>query len=590
MQFVLSASGVMVRIKSIILGTMIYSFVTICHASNQAPEISSAQAIKPLVHGKQGMIVTNNPYASRAANEIIQAGGNAFDAAIAAGFVLGLTEPQSSGIGGGGYALTYNSKNNRMLAYDGREVAPHTAHPGWFLDDDGTPLTFKAAQWSAKSVGVPGEVMLFYRLHQMQGKLPWPRLLKPAIQLASSGFKMTPRLDVSLKPDENIFSENPEIRRVYFSDGHLKKSGDLIINKAYAETLQKIANNPMAFYRGKLAQSIVKAINHEADADIYRDSDFANYHVLIHQPICTGYRTKYQLCTVPPSASGGVTAQMLMNLYAERYHGTHYQDPRWMYYFIEASKLAFADRDQYLADPDYIHQPVDGLLDHAYLKTRSAMIADTAFPTPVTPGKPRGASRHYAADASPKRPGTTSLAIVDSAGNAISLTVTIESRFGSHLFTHGFFLNNELTDFSFKPKDDKGRWVANRVQAGKRPRSSIAPMFVFNQRGKLLAISGSPGGNEIICYVAKSLILMLDMKLPPDQASRVPNLCSLNDDPELENGTPESTISYLSEKAEKLQFKELTSGIVNISRDPAGGWLGAADPRREGVAIGLPSN
>lgn len=569
---------------------LLLTSIAICHAENRTPEIASRQLIKPLVRGSQGMIVTNNPYATQAAREIIAAGGNAFDAAIAAGFVLGLTEPQSSGIGGGGFALTYDRKTQQMMAYDGREVAPHTAYPNWFLDVNGEPLPFKEAQWSAKSVGVPGEVMMFYRLHQQQGVLPWVRLLQPAIRLARNGFKMSPRLYNSLKPDEVFFSENTEIQRIYFNEDQLKPIGSRIVNRAYANSLQIIARDPFAFYRGKLAKSIITSINKEAEREYFNLKDFADYRVKIKQPICIDYRQDYQLCTVPPSATGGITVQMLMSIYANRYHGNNYHDPKWLYNFIEASKLAFADRDQYLADPAFVKIPLSGLLDKSYLMKRSKLIGKNALQTPVMAGRPRGSHAQYAKDASPKLSGTTSLAIVDKMGNAISLTATIESRFGSHLFTNGFFLNNELTDFSFAPRDDTGKLVANRVEARKRPRSSIAPMFVFDKHHQLIAISGSPGGSEIICYVAKNLILMLDMNLLPNQASSEPNICSVNDDPEVEFTLPASQLNYLLKKDEIIQRKELTSGVVNILRNAAGGWYGAADPRREGVAIGLPSS
>lgn len=574
------------------LGVILFSIIlSQCYASNPAPEIATRRTLKPLVSGREAMIVTNNPYASSAAKEILLSGGNAFDAAIAAGFVLGLTEPQSSGIGGGGYALTLDGKSHRMLAYDGREIAPRIAHANWFIDSEGNPLPFREAQLSVKSIGVPGEVMLFYSIHRKQGQLSWKKLLQPAIRLAQHGYKMSQRLHDSLLPNKILFHNNHEIRNIYFNGDHIKKIGSRIVNTEYAMTLKRIAEHPLDFYQGELASEIIDTINQQAEQKYFSRNDFSSYQVHTYSPVCSRYREKYRLCSLPPSDSGGVTVQMLMGIYANRYDGKNVNDPQWSYVFLEASKLAFADRDQYLADPDFVNQPISGLLNKNYLKQRSQLIHSTALLTPVAAGKPDGIDEQYAPDSSFKSHGTTSMAIIDKFGNAISLTATIESGFGSHFFTHGFFLNNELTDFSFKPKDDAGKWVANRVQPGKRPRSSMAPMFVFDRQSRLVAISGSPGGNEIICYVAKSLILMLDMKLKPDQASREPNICSLNDDSEIENVVmPVSTIDYLHKKGEKLQFKEMTSGIVNISRDPTGGWLGAADPRREGVAIGLPSH
>jgi gamma-glutamyltranspeptidase/glutathione hydrolase len=258
-----------------------------------------------------------------------------------------------------------------------------------------------------------------------------------------------------------------------------------------------------------------------------------------------------------------------------------------MYHFLEASKLAYADRNQYLADPDFVKQPVAGLLDQDYLKSQSQRVGKIPLVTPVTAGTPQGVDSILAPDAEQKPHGTTSLVIVDKDGNAISMTMTIESQFGSHLFTHGFFLNNELTDFSFKPKNDQNKLIANRVEAGKRPRSSITPVLVFDKKGNLIALSGSPGGNYIICYVAKNLILMLDMKMTPNQASAMPNLCALNDDPVIE-AFPllKKQLETLGKMGKVNIQSSLESGVTNIKRDVKGGWVGAADPRREGVAIG----
>lgn len=540
-----------------------------------------------LANSAHTMVVTNNRWATDAALEILSAGGSAVDAAISAGFVLGLTEPGASGIGGGGYALTYSAKNQQKIAYDGREAAPHSAHSDWFLDQNGKPMDFLLAALSAKSVGVPSEVALFYKMHQDHGKLLWSRLLAPAIRLAKSGYPMSPLLYEILKTEEPFLKNNADVKKIFFSGDKVKPIGDMIYNPAYAETLQRIAKNPKDFYQGKLAKEIIAVINHEANSDLFNLQDFSNYQVKKYAALCTDFRSTYDICSVPPSSSGGVTLQELMGIYAQKYHSHDYQDPKWMYYFLEASKLAYADRNMYLADPDFVKVPVAGLLSKNYWILRSQMIGSTALVTPVSAGLPEGVSQERAPDASVKIPGTTSIAVVDKEGNAVTMTVTIEGPFGSHIFTHGFFLNNELTDFSFVPKNEKGQWIANRVEAGKRPRSSITPAMVFKKNHELYALSGSPGGSEIICYVAKNLILMLDMNMSPEQAAASPNLCALNQPPVIENTiAPFPAIQPLQEMGEKIERKNLRSGATNILRQPDGGWLGSADPRREGVAEG----
>lgn len=551
------------------------------------PEVESGYQIKPLVTGQHSMVVTNNKWATKAAQAMLDKGGNAFDAAIAAGFVLGLTEPQSSGIGGGGYALTYVQSSQQLLAYDGRETAPHSVNSNWFLDDHGKTLAMQDAILSAKSIAVPGEVALFYKLHKDKGKLPWHMLLQPAITLAVNGFPMNPRLHKLLTSDREIFAKNAQIRVIFFDGDNIKKMGQIVKNPAYAATLNKIAQNPQAFYQGRLADEMIHDINAAAGKKLFNADDFMNYHVTVHPALCSDYRNVYEICTVPPSSSGGITVLELLNIYADRYKGKKDDDMEWMYYFMEASKLAFADRNQYIADPAFIKQPIGGLLAKDYIKLRSELITNTPLKTPVAPGIPKGVDSRYAPDESEKIPGTTSIAIVDKDGNAISMTTTVESQFGSHIFTNGFFLNNELTDFSFAYKNADGELIANRIEPGKRPRSSISPMIVLNKKHQLYAMTGSPGGSEIICYVAKNLILMLDMNMKPDRASSSFNFCATNTIPAIEDFNKSfAAISFLEKKGEVITRKPMVSGLTNILRKPEGGWYGAADPRREGVALG----
>lgn len=560
--------------------------VAMASGNPAGPEAKTARQAKELVSGKHSMVVTNNPWASKAAQKILSQGGSAVDAAIAAGFVLGLTEPQSSGIGGGGYALTYTSKNNKMRAYDGREVAPDVATPEWFVAKDGKPLDFEAAHVTAQAIGVPGEVALFYKMHQEQGKLAWAKLLQPAIDLAEKGFPMSPRLFGLLETEHALLSI-PEVKALYYTeDDEVKPVGTIIVNTAYAESLRRIARDPHDFYNGELADDIIHAINTKAKGEIYTSDDLAKYKVLSYSPVCNEYRGQYKICSVPPSSSGGVTVLELMGIYSNVYNGHDIKDTNWAYYFLEASKLAFADRNQYLADPDFVKQPIAGLLDNQYIKARSELISGKALATPVAAGEPEGIDEDYAPDTSPKVPGTTSVAVVDKNGNAITMTVTIENQFGSHTFVDGFFLNNELTDFSLAPTDANGKAVANRVEGGKRPRSSIAPTLVLDNKNNLKMLVGSPGGSQIICYVAKNLIQMIDLGQNPLQAASSGNLCSVNGKPMLEDGTSIVDISsMLEERGDEVNVRDLVSGEVNILRTK-NSWLGAADPRREGIALG----
>lgn len=567
---------------------MIRAFLLLLLFSTKAfahygPEAASKHVVKSLSHGKHSMIVTNNPLATQTAQKILDQGGNAFDAAIAASFVLGLTEPQSSGIGGGGYALIY--ANKKIKSYDGRETAPHSANANWFMGADNKPMSFDDMRVHVKSIGTPAEVALLYKIYQDHGHLPWDKLLQPAIQLAETGFPMGGRLNVLLNSDQSILSRDAKIREIYFDKNAVKPVGAIIKNPDYAATLKRLAKNPQEFYRGALADELIAVINQAAKADIYNKNDFSQYQVIVDNPVCSSYRS-YQICSVAPSASGGVVTQELMRIYATNFSGKNELNPEWMYQFLEACKLSFADRDQYLADPRFVNVPVKALLEDQYITQRSKLVGVKALTLPVAAGNPVGVAEHYAADQSLKLPGTTSLVIVDKDNNAISMTLTVEHQFGSHIFTHGFFLNNQLTDFSFAEKNAEGKLIANRIEPGKRPRSSTAATMVFDNQ-KLYALTGSPGGSEIPCYVAKNLILMLDMKKSAAAASAAANLCSTNTHTVVERDlTSSASTSFLTKKGEQLEQRPMVSGVTNIIKNPNGGWNGAADPRREGVASG----
>ena len=565
---------------------MLSSTISSAENASVSPENFTGLHPKPVVYGRHEMVVTNNPWASKTASQILKQGGNAVDAAVAAAFVLGLAEPSSSGLGGGGFALTYEHSKKILKAYDGREIAPQSATPDLFLDAKGQPMGFDEAMLSFKSVGVPSEVALLYTMHRLQGRLAWGKVVRPAIDLAAKGFPLSPRQHGLLDIDRILLIKEPDVKVIYFSkDGSAKPINSIITNTAYAKSLTIIAKNPRAFYTGQIARDIVAKVNQAAGHNVYRMSDLANYVPIVGKALCDDYRAD-KICSIP-FASGGVTVLELMKIYANNYSGKKYSDPNWMYQFFEASKLAYADRNQYIADPKFVRQPLDGLLANKYIMQRASLVTNKALATPVIPGVPMAIDPQYAPDVSPKGHGTTSIAIIDRQGNAVSMTLTIEHQFGSHLFVDGFFLNNELTDFSFSPANQQGKPVANRVEPIKRPRSAIAPAMVFNKSGDLIAISGSPGGNQIICYVAKNLIQMLDFGRNPGESSASGNLCAVNATPNIEAGSElAGFVTELNHKGEEVAPAELPSGAVNIKYAPQGGWYGAADPRREGRAIG----
>ncbi len=550
------------------------------------------------------MAVTANPLASTAARDILRAGGSAADAAIAAQLVLGLVEPQSSGLGGGALALHWDAARGALQTYDGRETAPAAATPDRFLKD-GKPIPFPHAVRSGLSVGVPGTVRLLETLHRRHGRLPWAVLFAPAIKLARDGFPVSPRLASLLSADKpETFSA---AARAYFFDGQLvsRPSGSLLQNPAYAETLARIADGGAdAFYNGAIAASVVAAVTGAAPmAGDLTMRDLASYSVKERPAVCVLYRG-YRVCGMGPPSSGGIAigqALMMLDGLALGTGPRAAMSPGAVHLMAEALKLAFADRNRYVADTDFVELP-EGLLDADYIARRRAMIdrfqAKANPPAGVPPGRRRAG---YGLDATIEASGTSHISIVDREGNAISMTTTIEAGFGSGIWAAGFLLNNELTDFSFRSVDAKGRAIANAVAAGKRPRSSMSPTLVFDAGGKLSIVLGSPGGSRIIPYVLKTLVALIDWKLDPQAAVALRNFASPAAALEIE--APRMPASRLLARAhesfdivrlgvglqplgQSVVLKEMTSGLSVVVRAPAGGWLGGADPRREGLAIG----
>jgi len=553
-----------------------------------APEGASGWRDRKPVVARQFMIAAANPLAVGAGHAMLARGGSAVDAAIAAQLVLGLVEPQSSGIGGGGFMLVHDAASRKLVAYDGRETAPAAAKPDRFLDHDGKPLRFIDAVVGGRSVGVPGTMALLAAAHRSHGRLRWADLFAPAIALAEQGFPVSPRLASAIAGIEGPVGNDRA--RQYFSraGGGPLQAGDTLRNPGYARTLRTLATQGAeSFYRGDIALDVVSTANANA-GDLTLD-DLAGYRVKTRTPVCGPYRG-YRVCGMPLPSSGGPTVlQMLAML--EPYN-LESMGPAsfWSTHFIaEAGRLAYADRGAYMADPDFVAAP-GGLLDPDYLRQRGAQIRTTASLGRATAGTPpekaKAPMRAHGLHEGIELPATSHLSIVDGKGNAVAFTTTIENAFGSRLMTEGgFLLNNELTDFSFRATED-GKPVANRVEAGKRPRSSMAPTIVYDANGRVYLITGSPGGSSIINYVVKTIVGVIDWKLDPQAAVALPNFGSRNGPTELERGT---SIVALQDKLVALGHQvgviELTSGAQAIVRT-RNGWIAGADPRREGTARG----
>jgi len=554
------------------------------------PEDSTGRSDNRLVTANRHMVAAAHPDAVAAGLEMLRRGGSAADAAIAVQLVLNLVEPQSSGIGGGAFLLFHDAQKNRTVAFDGRETAPIAATPDMFLTSDGTPVTFGAAIVGGRSVGTPGTIALLARLFQQHGKLTWPELFAPAIRLAQQGFIVGPRLAKMLASDRGQRLRTFTAARDYFFPaGEPLRVGTRKTNPEFAETLIAIAERgPAAFYTGPIAQDIVDTVR-DAPGNPGRLSlaDLASYDIVRRDPVCHGYRS-YRVCGMGPPSSGGLTVGLTLGMLTGfDLPGMGPDDPQSWHLLAEASKLAFADRNQYVADGDFVPVPEAGLLHPDYLAKRAAFIRrETSILPPVVHGLPPGVpARKRAPDTQTGRPGTSHISIVDGAGNAVSMTTTIEGAFGSQLMVRGFLLNNELTDFSFLPSKD-GQLVANRVEPRKRPRSSMAPTLVFNADGSLRLVVGSPGGSRIIGYVAKTLVAVLDWDLDIQAAIDLGHVVNRNGATDFEAGTEaEALVPAFKALGHTTRVRDLNSGLHGIEIVD-GKLRGGADPRREGVARG----
>ena len=569
------------------------------------PEGGSGWTDKPGWATEKFAVAAANPLATDAGYQVLKAGGNAIDAAVAVQMVLSLVEPQSSGIGGGAFLL--HSSGRELVAWDGRETAPAAATEKLFIGADGKPMPFYDGVVGGRSVGVPGTVRMLEQAHRAHGRLPWAQLIQPAIQLAEQGFQVSPRLNTMLANEKHLMMDPVAARYFYDTAGKPWPVGHVLKNRELAEVLKGIAaRGSAALLQGPVAQAIVDKVTRHANPGKLTLADLANYQPKRRAPLCHDLAAAgktVEVCGFPPPSSGAIAIGQILGILAQTPGAAMKPDAAglptadWLHYYTEAARLAFADRAQYVADPDFVQPPGGSwlsLLDPAYLKSRAALIGAQSLKV-AQPGQPGAVKTSFAPMPEQPEYGTSHISIVDAHGNALAMTTTIEDAFGARQMVKGFLLNNELTDFSFAPTGADGQPIANRVQPGKRPRSSMAPTLVFEKnadgsRGPLLMSGGSPGGALIIHYTAKTLHGVLNWGLTPQQAINLPNFGSTNGPSLLEEKKfPPATVEALRTRGAEVREMNMTSGLQAITRANVHGkpmWLGGADPRREGVVLG----
>ena len=532
-----------------------------------------------------GIVSTANPLASEAGREILREGGSAADAAMAVMVALTVVEPQSSGIGGGGFLLYNDGRTGRIATIDGRETAPASATPNRFVNPDGSPMAFMQAVPGGLSVGVPGNIALMASAHRKWGKLPWAKLFEPAIRLAEQGYIVTPILAGRLAMVEKIWADFSDARAIYWQDGRPKQVGEKVVNPALAKTLRQIAaEGPAAFYKGDVGKAISAAVAvAPRNSSALTAEDLAAYRAKDRPPVCGSYRV-YRICGMGPPSSGATTVLSILGT-LERFDMKKLgkDNPVAWHLIGEAMILAYADREKYLGDSDFVEVPLKGLLDRRYLRERSALISADHARDDYPAGKPAGATM-LAVTPAPDEHGTTHFVVRDGDGNIVSMTSTVEGPFGSQLIAGGMFLNNELTDFNFVPEKD-GKPAANRVQAGKRPLSSMSPTIVYDARGQVVLALGSAGGKRIIMHVLKTLVGVLDWGLEAKDAIALPNIYFRDKALLVEKGSAlEAMAPALTRLGHVVTPADLDSK-VNAIQLTKSGWRGAADPRSEGVAL-----
>ncbi len=540
------------------------------------------------VQSKKYMVASAHILASNAGAEILAKGGNAIDAAIATELVLNVVEPHSSGIGGGGFLMFYDAKNKQSIYFNGRERAPKDAYETMFLNKDGSAKKFAEVVKGGLSVATPGLLKIMKESHEKYGKLPWKDLFEPAIKAAEDGFKIDERLHALASTITYIRAFEQTAKLYTNPDGSAKAVGEIVKNPEMAKTLKTLANEGIEpFYNGKIANDIVKTVKSSPiNPGIINLSDLKNYHSKSGDPVCTSYRKKYKICSMPLPSSGGITLLQILGI-LENFDLTKYKpnSPKTIHLIAEATKLAYADRNEYIGDSSDV--PIAKMLNKNYLKSRAQTI-DPARAQKFEAGKFPVISNDNVKDSynNQEPPSTTHLSVIDPEGNAVSFTSSIEYFFGSALSVDGFLLNNHMTDFAFVPEAN-GKKVANRIEPFKQPRSSMSPTFVFDNNDKLIMVVGSPGGPRIIQHVLKTIIATLDWDFNIQQAISMPNFIALGGTLELEKGTKITKLdSSLKKLGHQVKITEITSGIHAITIDNYGVLRGGADPRRNGVVIG----
>jgi len=566
----------------------IYILFLFIFISCQPSNFTNKESTNSKIWNKGAMVSAANPYAVKAAVAILEKGGSATDAAIAAHLVLGLVEPQSSGLGGGGFMLNFDFKTNDLTFIDGRETAPSSAKIDMFMKDDGTVMSFMEAVPSGKAVGTPGIVALYETAHKAYGLLPWNVLFKDAIDLANNGFIVSPRLAsyVELAEKRGRLSKNPLTKKYFYPNGVKIKNGDLLKNFEYAKTLQAIAaNGSVVFYNGNIAKEIVSATNADPDPGEITLEDLKNYKTVLRPVICGPFRDM-KICTTSPPSSGGAQI-MIAGLYDELINSESNESEK-ISAFVDAQRLAYADRDHFFGDPDEVKIPLKALLDPKYIKARSRQrFLPDAIPTPGDPSSLVDTLSNipiWGKDNTVEASGTTHLSIVDQNGNAVAMTATIESFFGSQRWAAGFLLNNEMTDFAREvPKD--GSRLANAVAPNRRPRSSMSPTMIFDKNGNLLMVTGSPGGNSIPAYVNKTIIGIFDWGLTAQESVDFPNIIARGQIVKVEmlNEKGEAIAKDLKQRGYLVKQTTGEHSGIHLIVVKENGLDGAADKRREGT-------
>lgn len=539
----------------------------------------------PSLAAAQGVTSSADPRATEAGREILREGGSAADAAMAMMLVLTLVEPQSSGVGGGGFLIYHDAKDGKISTIDGREKAPAAAKPDRFIGPDGKPRGFTDVVAGGLSVGVPGNIRLMQETHKRWGKLPWKDVFQPAIKLAEAGYQATPALVNFLNAYQNVWKDFPEARAIYYVDGKPAPVGTVIRNPAYAKLLRELAaRGPDAFYTGANGQAIVNAVtNAPRNKAAMTMADLKAYEAKERPAVCTTYRV-YKVCGMAPPSSGATTVFGILGMLEGYDMKTMGKDNVMSWHLLaEAMQLAYADRGQYLGDADFVDVPVQGLLDKAYLASRRDLISPYTVRSDYPVGTPPGAQPRTPTGPVAEK-GTTHFVAVDREGDVATMTSTVELIFGSHLVANGFILNNELTDFTFAPEKD-GKPVANRVEANKRPLSSMAPTIVYGPDGKVILALGSAGGKRIIMHVAKTLVGVLDWGLPAEEAIALPNLFFDDRGAIIEDNAMGQKIAGESAAfGNPIRTADFGSKVNAIERTPTG-WHGVADPRSPGNAL-----